>query len=119
MNDPVQMLLDAGAIPTSPFGPSSRYSNVATARFTFPGDCTREDSTVTYVLRRFIPQARDIPVATYHPVHANERVDVLAARYLADAELHWRIADANLAPDLLGATKTPGRRLVIPLPPGS
>ncbi len=119
MKDPVQMLLDAGAIPTSPFGPASRYSNVATARFTFPGDGTREDSTVTYVLRRFIPQARDIPVVTNHPVHANDRIDVLAARYLADAELHWRIADANLAQDLLGVTEIPGRRLAIPLPPGS
>ncbi len=119
MNDPVQMLLSAGAIPTSPFAPSSRYSGVTTARYTFPGDGTSEDSTVTYVLRRFIPQARDIPVATHHVVHAKDRLDVLASRYLADAELHWRIADANLAPDLLDATKNPGRLLVIPLPSGT
>lgn len=118
MNDPVQMLLSSGAIPTSPFAASSRYSIVATARFTFPGG-SGEDTTVTYVLRRFIPQARDIPVATHHTVHAGDRVDILAARYLADAEFQWRIADANLAPDLLRATDTPGRHLVIPLPPGT
>jgi hypothetical protein len=114
MNDPVQMLIDAGAIPVSPFGPSSRYARVAIGRYPLSAD-----ETVAYVLRRFVPQARDIPLATHHLVHAGDRIDVIAAHYLADAELHWRVADANLATDLLELTATPGLRIAIPLPPGT
>jgi len=117
MSDPVQMLINAGAIPGSPFGPSSRYANVATARYVFPAGAAED--AVTYVLRRFIPQARDIPLSTRHAVCANDRGDLLANTYLGDVELNWRIADANLARDLLSFTTTPGERLVIPLPPGA
>lgn len=117
MTDPVQMLIDAGAIPATPFGPSSRYANVGLARYTFPGG--GEDATVTYVLRRFIPQARDIPLSTHHAVRANDRGDLIAAAYLSDVELNWRVADANLARDLVSFTSIPGERLAIPLPPGA
>lgn len=117
MTDPVQMLLSAGAIPASPFGPSSRYANVATARYTLPGGAGED--AVTYVLRRFIPQARDIPLSTRHAIRANDRGDLLANTYLGEVELNWRIADANLARDLISFTTTPGEYLVIPLPPGA
>ena len=53
MNDPVQMLIAAGAIPTSPFGPSSRYAKVAIGRY----QASRSTRAVPYVLRRFVPQA--------------------------------------------------------------
>jgi hypothetical protein len=114
MNDPVQMLIDAGAIPISPFGPSSRYANVAIARYQ-----VSIDESVPYVLRRFVPQGRDIPLATRHLVLAGDRIDLLAAHYLGDAELHWRVADANLATDMLELTAAAGARLAIPLPPGT
>jgi hypothetical protein len=114
MNDPVQMLIAAGAIPASPFGPSSRYAKVAIGRYQ-----VSHDESVPYVLRRFVPQGRDIPLATRHLVHAGDRVDLIAAHYLGDAELHWRIADANLATDVLDLTANPGQRLAIPLPPGA
>jgi hypothetical protein len=114
MTDPVQMLIAAGAIPTSPFGPSSRYANVAIARY----QVSASDPTVAYVLRRFAPRLRDIPVATVHIARAGDRVDLLAGHYLGDVELHWRVADANAAIDLLQLTATPGLRIVIPLPPG-
>lgn len=119
MNDPVQMLINAGAIPASPFGPSSRYANVAVARYSFPDDGSGEDTSVAYVLRRFVPQGRDIPIATHHTVLAGDRIDLLAASYLGDVELHWRFADANLATDMLALTATPGQRIAIPLPPGT
>ena len=118
MNDPVQMLIAAGAIPASPFGPSSRYANVAIARYQFP-DGSGEENSVAYVQRRFIPQARDIPIATWHTLRSNERIDQLAGHYLGDVELTWRIADANLATDMLQLTATPGERVAIPLPPGT
>jgi hypothetical protein len=114
MNDPVQILIDAGAIPVSPFGPSSRYANVAIARYQVSADESRP-----YVLRRFVPQARDIALATRHLVLAGDRIDMIAAHYLGDAELHWRVADANLATDWLELTAAAGARLAIPLPPGT
>jgi hypothetical protein len=117
MTDPVQMMIDAGAIPTSPFGASSRYANVPLARYTITAN--GEQVAVTYALRRFIPQARDIPLATSHAVRAHDRGDIIAAGYLGDVELNWRIADANLATDLLSFTAVPGERIAIPLPPGA
>jgi hypothetical protein len=119
MNDPVQMLINAGAIPSSPFGPTSRYAKVALGRYTFPGVHAGEQTSVAYVLRRFVPQGRDIPLATRHQVRAYDRADNLAATYLGDPQLNWRIADANLATDMLELTATTGLRIAIPLPPGT
>ena len=119
MNDPVQMLLNAGAIPTSPFGPTSRYAGVALGRYTFPGADSGDETSVAYVLRRFVPQGRDIPLATRHLVRAGDRADNIAANYLGVPHLYWRIADANLATDMLELTVTPGMHLAIPLPPGT
>lgn len=114
MADPIQVLIDSGAIPDSPFGPSSRYANVAIGRYQVVGG-----DAVRFVQRRFVPQARDIPLATRHLVRAGDRVDILAAHYLGDVELTWRVADANLATDLLELTATVGQRLAIPFPPGT
>jgi hypothetical protein len=114
MNDPVQLLIDGGAIPVSPFGPTSRYANVSLGLY----QVSAEES-VRFVLRRFVPQARDIPLATRHLVRAGERIDVIAGYYLGDAELHWRVADANLATDMLELTSIVGVRIAIPLPPGT
>jgi hypothetical protein len=109
------MLIDAGAIPATPFGPSSRYANVAIGQYaSAPGE-----PAVAYVLRRFVPQARDIPIASRHTIRAGDRIDVLAAHYLGDVELTWRVADANTVTDMLELTATPGLRVLIPLPPGS
>src|SRR4051812_29250926 len=93
--DPVQLLIEAGAIPSSPFAPTSRYHGVPTARFSRgPGD-----DGVTYVLRRFIPQRRDIAIVAEHMVVSGERPELLAAQTLGDPELYWRIADANSVTD--------------------
>jgi hypothetical protein len=115
MPDPIQMLIAAGAIPATPFGPSSRYANVTIARY----QASSADPGVAYVLRRFVPQVRDIPIARTHIVRAGDRVDLLAAHYLGDVELLWRVADANLVGDWLELTADPGHRIVIPLPPGT
>ena len=114
MTDPVQMLIDAGAIPASPFGPASRYANVAIGRY----QSSPADPGTPYVTRRFVPQFGDIAVATAHTLRAGDRIDLLAAHYLGDAEFHWRIADANAVSDMLELTATPGLRIAIPLPPG-
>lgn len=111
MNDPIQMLIDAGAIPSSPFDDSSRYSGVPLAVYQArPGDPQR-----VYVRRRFIADPSRVAVAARHVVAGMERPDLLGAKYLGDALLYWRIADANAVLDPHELTDTPGRRLRIPV----
>lgn len=115
MTDPVQLLIDAGAIPVTPFAASSRYANIAIGRHWH----SPSDPGVAYVRRRFLPRLRDIPIAAHHTVRHGDRIDVLAAHYLGDPELHWRLADANNVTDMLQLTAIPGDRIAVPLPPGS
>jgi len=68
-SDPVQLLIQAGAIPASPFAANSRYFSVAIVRYVRSAD----DPGTPYVLRRFIPQMRDIAVAAEHIVSSGER----------------------------------------------
>lgn len=112
--DPVQALLDAGAIPSTSFGPNSRYQGVAL------GTCQPAGGgpAIAYVLRRFIPQMRDIDTAAEHIVQSGERPDLLAAQVFGDAELYWRIADANAVTDPFELTDTIGLRVRIPVPTG-
>jgi nucleoid-associated protein YgaU len=112
--DPVQALIEAGAIPTSPFAPNSRYHGIAFGLYRRSAG----DTGARYVLRRFIPQQRDIAVALEHIVQSGERPDLLSAQILGDPELYWRIADANVVTDPFELTDTLGARVVIPAPPG-
>ncbi len=113
--DPVQLLIDAGAISSDPFAATSRYRGVA------QGLCVRApgDPGVRYVLRRFIPQLRDIPIVAQHVVQSGERPDLLATRVFGDPELYWRIVDANAVIDPNALTDVPGARVSIPQPPGA
>jgi hypothetical protein len=113
--DPVQLLIEAGAIPSSPFAANSRYYNIVLGRYARDAN----DPGITYVLRRFIPQQRDIPTAAEHIVHGGERPDMLAAQTLGDPELYWRVADANAVTDPFELTDTLGARIAIPFPPGT
>jgi hypothetical protein len=114
MNDPVQMLIDAGAIPSSPFDPQSRYRGVALAIF----QRRPEDPPRAYVLRRFIAAPSRIALAARHLVTAGDRPDLLGATYLGDSLLYWRVADANAVVDPFELTDALGRRVAIPVPPG-
>src|SRR6476619_5366449 len=115
MSDPVQLLIEAGAIPSTPFVPHSRYSGVPLALLQVrPGE-----PGVVYVLRRFIPAPGTLTLAGQHVVAALERPDSLSAKYFGDPLLYWRIADANAVVDPNELTDTLGRRLDIPLAMGS
>ena len=113
--DPVQLLIDAGAIPAHPFAPNSRYYRVAIGRYARDAG----DPGVAYVLRRFIPQRRAIAIAAEHIVHSGDQPDLLAAQTVGDPELYWLIADANAVTDPFELTDTLGARVVIPLPSGT
>ena len=112
--DPVQALIDAGAIPISPFASNSRYAGVAFGLY----QRSTAEPGIACVLRRFIPQRRNIAIALEHIVKSGERPDLLAGQAFGDAELYWRIADANLVIDPFELTDTIGARVQIPTPPG-
>lgn len=114
MSDPVQQLIDAGAIPDTPFVPQSRYNGVPLAVLPQSGDA----SPIVYVRRRFIPNPATLTVVARHLVASHDRPDLLGAQYLGDALLYWRIADANAVVDPNELTDTVGRRIEITLPPG-
>jgi hypothetical protein len=113
MNDPMQLVLQARALGNSPFPPNSRYHGVETVMIETP-----QGRTVVHLRRRFVPQPEQLAMLQEHAVEQGDRLDNLAARYLGDPELFWRICDANraLRPDEL--TETVGRRLRITLPQG-
>jgi nucleoid-associated protein YgaU len=95
------------------YPPNSRYCGVATATATLA-----DGSTVACLTRRVVPQPSSLATMQWVVVRDGDRIDRLAAQYLGDPLLYWRIADANgaLRPDTL--TATPGYRLRITLPAG-
>ena len=99
------------------FEPTSRYATVETAELTLL-DPAGEPRVVAYVRRRFVSGAPSSATLVSHAVVQGERLDQLAARYLGDPTLFWRICDANdvLRPEEL--VEEPGRRVDIPLPGG-
>jgi hypothetical protein len=113
--DPIQALIDAGAIPSEPFGPDSRYAGVPLGVYHHRPD----DDGIPYVLRRFIPQRRETTVLLEHIVRSGDRPDLLAAQVFGNGELYWRLADANAVTDPLEMTDEVGERVAIPNPAGS
>jgi hypothetical protein len=79
------------------FFPGSRYEPVGTYTV------TRPDGTQVVATRLPLPSAG--PVAGYHRRLEGQRLDHLAANYLADATAYWRLCDANnaMVPDALAA----------------
>jgi hypothetical protein len=113
VNDPLQELINAGAIETSPFPPNSRYRGIPVAKLELPGQ-----PPVPYLRRRFIPPPERFAEVQRHTVVEGDRIDNVAAQYLGDPELYWQVADANGAMDPAELTEEPGRRLRITLPEG-
>jgi len=95
------------------FPPNSRYHGMATKKYTRP-----DGSVVVYLARRFVPPPERFSLLQEHAVAEGDRLDNLAARYLGDPELFWRLADANNAMRPEELTSELGRRLRITLPEG-
>lgn len=113
MIDPLQALLQSGAINTTLFPPTSRYYGLATAALT-----TNGDRTLVYLRRRFVPQPERFALLQEHTVTEGERLDNITAHYLGDPELFWRVCDANRAMHPAELTEPIGRTLRITLPEG-
>lgn len=111
--DPVQAILAQTSLQNTLFASTSRYYGSATATLEKPGQ-----QPVVYLTRRFLPPASRFQTVEQHTVAAGERLDHIAARFLGDSTLFWRLADANHAmrPDEL--VETVGRKLNITLPEG-
>lgn len=95
------------------FPPNSRYHGVPIKTRTTP-----DGKAVVYLARRFVPAADRFSLLQYHVVVEDDRLDNLAARYLGDPELFWRMADANNAMRPEELTSELGRRLRVTLPEG-
>lgn len=113
-SDPVQMLIDAGAIPASPFSESSRYRGVPLATL-----ARADGSLIAYAKRRLIPPRREIALAAVHIVQGGERPDLQAHAFYEQPLLYWRIADGNAVIDPFELSDTLGARIAIPVPPGA
>lgn len=79
------------------FYPGSRYENAGTLAV------QREDGTTVVVTR--IPAPRRPALRGFHQRLEGQRLDLIAHRYLRDANGFWRLCDASgvMAPDALGA----------------
>jgi hypothetical protein len=113
MNDPLQLLLTGAPLKATLFPPNSRYQALDTASLIDPSG-----EVVVYLRRRFVPPPERFASSQEHTVMESDRYDNLAARYLDDPELWWRLCDANRAMRPEELTQDIGRRLRITLPEG-
>ena len=111
MNDPLKTLLEAGVLNTSKFPANSRYHSTGVATLE-----SSEHEPIAYLKRRFVPATERFAVIQEHTVVESDRVDNLAAQYLGDPELFWRLCDANgvMRPNEL--TDQAGDKVAITLP---
>ncbi|HTK87512.1 MAG TPA: LysM domain-containing protein [Nitrospiraceae bacterium] len=112
MSDPLQALLQtAGNLDVFPI--NSRYHGIEPAIFT-----TADGRPLVYVRRRFVPPSDRFALLQEHTIVQGDRLDSLAANYLGDPELFWRLCDANTAMRPEELTEIIGRILRITLPEG-
>jgi hypothetical protein len=109
----LESLLAQSATVVPRFPPNSRYHATATAVLVAP-----DGRTIAYLRRRFVPAPDRFAILREHAVVQGDRLDLLAGKYLGDAEQFWRLCDANgaIRPDAL--VEVVGRRLRITLPEG-
>ena len=93
------------------FEPTSRYYTLETA--TYKAQDGRE---LRYKRRRFLPQGETLPTLVEVTVTDGDRLDLIAARSIANPEQFWRICDAENAMNPPDLTAEPGRTLRVPIP---
>ena len=90
---------------------SSRYHGLETRTMT-----TADERVVRYLTRRFLPQGERLPLLVEVTVTQGDRLDLIAAQTLGDAEQAWRLCDANNAMHPAELLSEVGRVLRVPLP---
>jgi hypothetical protein len=111
--DPVQAMLAQTSLQRNLFTATSRYYGIDTETL------VRADGTmIVYLKRRFLPSPDGFQLLQEHTVTQGERLDNIAAKFLGDPELFWRLADANGAMRAEELVQTVGRKLKITLPQG-
>jgi hypothetical protein len=111
MADPLETLLASGAVPTTAFPPTSRYAEVGTDTHD-PGNGS---PPAAFLRRRLCPRPERFALLYEVRTVEDDRRDLLAAAHLGDAELWWRLADANGAIDPRVLVEPVGRLLRITL----
>ncbi len=111
--DPVQALLAQTSLQNTLFPSNSRYYGIATATLEKPGK-----PPVNYLLRRFVPLASSFQTVEQHTVIAGDRPDLIAAQFLGDATLFWRLCDADTVMRPEELTVQVGKKIDITLPQG-
>jgi hypothetical protein len=93
------------------FEHTSRYDPIENAIYE-----AADGQNITYKPRRFLPQGEAMPLLAEVTVGVDDRLDLIAARTLGDAEHFWQVCDANNAMNPFDLTAEVGRVLRIPLP---
>jgi len=92
------------------FESTSRYASLSTATFVMP-----DGREVTYVRRRFLPCAADLPLMVEVTFSQSDRLDLIANRTIGDPEQFWRVCDANAPMNPLDLEEV-GRTIRVPVP---
>lgn len=110
----LEAILGGSAAGMQAFPPSSRYYGIATTVY-----IGKDSRSKVYLKRRVVPAPERFSTVSEYSVQEADRLDLLAARYLGNPELYWRICDANgaLRPNEL--VDVVGTRLRITLPEGT
>jgi len=111
--DPIQALLAQTSLKNTLFGPTSRYFGIDTLAYVTP-----QGTMIVYIQRRFLPPSEHFQLIQQHTVTQGERLDNIAAQYLGDPTLFWRLSDANNAMNPDELTEKIGRTIDITLPDG-
>ena len=72
------------------FNANSRYYGLDTATI-----AVERARSYVYVKRRFVPPPEKFQLLQEHTVEQGERLDNIAAQYLGDPTLFWRLCDAK------------------------
>ncbi|HEV3049958.1 MAG TPA: hypothetical protein VGX50_06605 [Longimicrobium sp.] len=90
---------------------NSRYSSQEEATFKLP-----DGRVAIYKRRRFLPQAEQLQVLAEITIVEGDRLDLLTARTLGDAEQFWRVCDANRVMNPFDLLEEPGTVVRIAVP---
>lgn len=112
---PLTQMLNLGIVPAVTFPPDSRYHGFSVQQYTAP-----DGAMVPYLARRIVPQpgAPNYATINQYTVQQNDRLDLIAAKFLGDPLMAWLLCDANggNSPDDLVAI--PGAVIRITTPQG-